>query len=111
MKSDIKLGIVQAFSFGQSFEKNNILDINTPFVIGPPTSGYSLTLNPLFQAFNLLHFSSTATSTFLSDYPSFFRSVPSDDLQASAIIKLCKYFNWINIGIMYMDTKYGSSLQ
>eukprot|EP01084_Bolivina_argentea_P130092 229683_1 len=111
MNSDIKIGIVQAFSFGQSFEKNNISDINIPIVVGPPTSGYSLTLNPLFTAFNLLQFSSTATSTFLSSYKTFFRSVPSDDLQAHALIKLCKYFNWNNIGIMYMNTNYGSSLQ
>eukprot|EP01084_Bolivina_argentea_P180630 312074_1 len=113
MKSDIKVGIVQAFTFGQSYERNDInkSDINVPFVIGPPTSGYSLTLNPLFAAFNLLQFSSTATSTFLSDYPQFFRSVPSDDLQANALIQLCAYFGWKNIGIMYMNTNYGSSLQ
>eukprot|EP01083_Nonionella_stella_P197191 725142_1 len=113
MKSDIKVGIVQAFTFGQSYERNDInkSDINVPFVIGPPTSGYSLTLNPLFVAFNLLQFSSTATSTFLSDYPQFFRSVPSDDLQANALIQLCAYFGWKNIGIMYMNTNYGSSLQ
>ena len=113
MQSDISLGIVQAFEMGQSFESHHSINysINIPLVIGPPTSGYSLTLNPLFSAFNLLQFSSTASSTSLSAYSSFFRSIPSDDLQSLALIKLCRYFNWNRIGIIHMNTIYGSSMQ
>ena len=111
MQSDIGLGTVLAFEMGQSFASQSNKSINVPIVVGPPTSGYALTLNRLISAFDLLQFSSTASSTALALYNSFFRSIPSDNLQGLALIKLCKYFNWNRIGILHMNTIYGSSMQ
>eukprot|EP01084_Bolivina_argentea_P130097 229691_1 len=122
IETDIKVGIVEIFDLSSTYDQcaidnnqnnNNNLQctINMPFVIGPATSGDCLTTNPLIEAFNLLQFSPSATSTFLSSYNSFYRPIPSDDIQAKALIDICNYFNWDTLGILYINTDYGNSLQ
>eukprot|EP01084_Bolivina_argentea_P130096 229689_1 len=121
IKTDIKVGIVEIFGLSSSYDQcamnsndgnnNETCTINIPFVVGPATSGDSLTTNPLVEAFNLLQFSPSATSTFLSSYNSFYRPIPSDDIQAKALIDICNYFNWDTLGILYINTDYGNSLQ
>ncbi|KAJ1137670.1 hypothetical protein NDU88_004068 [Pleurodeles waltl] len=40
-------------------------------------------------------------------FPSFFRTVPSDLVEASAIASLLKYFGWTWVGILASDNNYG----
>ena len=50
--------------------------------------------------------SSTATSKALSDrnsYPTFYRTVPSDAIQARGIINLCLIFQWNSIGVIHVN--------
>eukprot|EP01083_Nonionella_stella_P212901 768351_1 len=60
----------------------DLIDLNIPFILGPDASSWSMTVNPLMQTFKMIQISSGATSTILSDYPSFFRVIPTDGVQA-----------------------------
>ena len=44
--------------------------------------------NPLVEAFNMMQMSSGATSTSLSEYSSFFRTIPTDLLQAKLVYSI-----------------------
>ncbi|XP_075433882.1 extracellular calcium-sensing receptor-like [Ascaphus truei] len=51
-----------------------------------------------------------ATSSLLSDhtqFPSFFRTVPSDVFQSRGLARLVSYFNWTWVGLLAMDNDYG----
>eukprot|EP01084_Bolivina_argentea_P127502 225480_1 len=114
-QTDTSVAIVDIYNLSSTYDEcttnASACDVNLPFILGPSASGDSLTLNPLIEAFNLLQFSPSATSTFLTPYGSFYRPIPSDDPQAAALIDLCLYFGWDTLGILYMNTKYGDSLQ
>ena len=82
------------------YTSNNLTQIiNTPFIVGAQYSSLSIYLNPIINTFNLLQIDASSTSFSLTDYDSFYRVVPSDRLQAEALIALCSYFGWENIGI------------
>eukprot|EP01084_Bolivina_argentea_P130095 229686_1 len=89
----------------------DLTDLNVPFILGPDSSSYTITINPVMETFKMIQISSGATSTILSDYPSFFRVIPTDGVQAKALILLCKHFGWNKIGILFIDNYYGSSFQ
>ena len=90
---------------------NDKTTINIPIVLGLPTSELSISSNPLLSYFNWAQISSSASSIQLSDdktFPTFYRTVPADDIQAQCIIKMCLYFNWTKIGILYYNDAYGT---
>lgn len=63
----------------------------------------------LHQVYGWLQISSAATSKQLSEptYPTFFRTVPSDAMQAKAIIWMCTRFGWDSIALFYHGDSYG----
>jgi len=54
--------------------------------------------------------SSAASSPMLSNktlYPTFLRSIPPDDFQGIALLQLCLYYGWTEIGVIYSTDAYG----
>ncbi|KAL7870356.1 hypothetical protein SRHO_G00078530 [Serrasalmus rhombeus] len=82
-----------------------------PAVVGESNSTPSVALARMLGLFRILQVSPYSTCACLSDktqYPSYFRTVPSDDHQATAMAKLVKHFGWTWIGAVRSDTDYGN---
>ncbi|XP_054598484.2 extracellular calcium-sensing receptor-like [Nothobranchius furzeri] len=80
-------------------------------VVGASGSTPSISLSRIIGSFNIPQVSHSATCACLSDkqqYPSFFRTVPSDQFQADALAKLVKHFGWTWIGAVHSDSDYGN---
>ncbi|XP_072006408.1 extracellular calcium-sensing receptor-like [Engystomops pustulosus] len=79
-------------------------------VIGDSSSASSLSLASLLGVFHYPQISYFSTSSVLSDktqFPSFFRTVPSDTFQSRGLAQLVAFFGWTWVGLMAEDTDYG----
>lgn len=79
-------------------------------VVGPGFSVTSVTTANFFRLFQIPQISHSATASTLSDstvYDYFFRTIPSDVLQARAMADLIERFNWTYIFALYSDDTYG----
>ncbi|XP_013881958.1 extracellular calcium-sensing receptor-like, partial [Austrofundulus limnaeus] len=80
-------------------------------VVGDSGSLGSISISHIIRAFNISQVSHFATCACLSEkqqYPTFFRTIPSDQFQVDALVKLVKHFGWTWIGTVYSDTDYGN---
>ncbi|TDH14807.1 hypothetical protein EPR50_G00024760 [Perca flavescens] len=81
-------------------------------VVGESGSTPTISMLRIIGPFNIPQVSHFATCACLSDkqqYPSFFRTIPSDQFQADALAKLVKHFGWTWIGAVRSDSDYGNS--
>ncbi|XP_075461316.1 extracellular calcium-sensing receptor-like isoform X1 [Ascaphus truei] len=79
-------------------------------LIGEDKSSLSIPLARLLGVYRFPQISFASTVSVLSDtiqFPSFLRTVPSDDLQAVGIAKLMIHFKWTWIGILSDESDYG----
>ncbi|XP_076850907.1 extracellular calcium-sensing receptor-like isoform X2 [Brachyhypopomus gauderio] len=82
-----------------------------PAVVGDSTSSASISMARMFGPFGIPQVSHSATCACLTDknqFPTFFRTVPSDQHQAAALARMVKYFGWTWIGAVRSDTDYGN---
>nr|XP_046245280.1 extracellular calcium-sensing receptor-like [Scatophagus argus] len=81
-------------------------------VVGESSSTPSISMSRVIGAFNVAQVSHFATCACLSDklqFPTFFRTIPSDQFQADALAKLVKHFGWTWIGAVRSDSDYGNN--
>ncbi|KAF7218570.1 extracellular calcium-sensing receptor-like [Nothobranchius furzeri] len=80
-------------------------------VVGDSGSTVSISVSHIIGAFNIPLVSHYATCACLSDkqqFPTFFRTIPSDQFQADALAKLVKHFGWTWIGAVRSESDYGN---
>ncbi|XP_056425685.1 uncharacterized protein LOC130367302 [Hyla sarda] len=78
--------------------------------IGHYTSTYSILLAHILGLYRYPQISHYSTSSLLSDhiqFPSFFRTVPSDAFQSQGLAQLVLQFGWTWIGLVAIDNDYG----
>ncbi|CAF3619115.1 unnamed protein product [Rotaria sp. Silwood1] len=81
-------------------------------IVGPAYSRESPIIADFGERVGIPVISYAATDPELSDrnaYPAFYRTVPSDNAAATAIVKLFIRFNWTSCIIIYQNDAYGSN--
>ncbi|KAJ1080370.1 hypothetical protein NDU88_000586 [Pleurodeles waltl] len=79
-------------------------------IIGDSGSTRSIVLALILGLYRYPQISYAATSPLLGDrnqFPSFFRTVPSDDFQSRGLAQLVIHFGWTWVGILASDDDYG----
>ncbi|XP_068173663.1 extracellular calcium-sensing receptor-like [Antennarius striatus] len=79
-------------------------------VVGEAGSAQSIVVSRILQPFKIpmiSYFSSCACLSDRSQYPTFFRVIPTDDYQVRAIAQLLVHFNWTWVGLIRGDHEYG----
>eukprot|EP01102_Stenamoeba_stenopodia_P016362 TRINITY_DN5718_c0_g1_i1.p1 TRINITY_DN5718_c0_g1~~TRINITY_DN5718_c0_g1_i1.p1 ORF type:complete len:818 (-),score=112.47 TRINITY_DN5718_c0_g1_i1:92-2545(-) len=82
-------------------------------VVGPPRTSLNLVTAVTGGDFFMPTLSPTATIRDLSDkttYPYFLRTIPSDTLQAQAIIQTCLHFKWKEVAVIATTEAYSVSI-
>ncbi|XP_067881784.1 G-protein coupled receptor family C group 6 member A [Heterodontus francisci] len=81
-------------------------------VIGAATSEVSIVVARLLSIHLMPQISYSASATILSDkarFPAFLRTIPSDDYQTKAMVKLVQRFQWNWVGTIASDDEYSRS--
>ncbi len=92
---------------------DELIDQDVDAVVGPASSNTALAVVDELVGAGVLTCSPTATALALDDFPDaglFFRTAPSDSLQAIAIARLAEETGALTAGVAYLDDVYGRPL-
>uniref|UniRef100_A0A672Z7I3 Extracellular calcium-sensing receptor-like n=1 Tax=Sphaeramia orbicularis TaxID=375764 RepID=A0A672Z7I3_9TELE len=113
---ELGVGFRAALSLVSGQEKQFVLDdtcVGIPPVlgiVGDSSSTRSIAISSVVGLYRVPMVSYFATCSCLSDqekFPSFFRTIPSDAFQVSAMIQILKHFSWAWAGLLVSDDDYG----
>uniref|UniRef100_A0A8C5PIT2 G-protein coupled receptors family 3 profile domain-containing protein n=1 Tax=Leptobrachium leishanense TaxID=445787 RepID=A0A8C5PIT2_9ANUR len=85
-------------------------DVSLSSMIGPSVSTHSILVSHILRLYSYPLISHYATSPLLSnkrEFPSFFRTVPSDIFQSKGLADLVLHLGWTWVGLLAVDTDYG----
>ncbi|XP_075434383.1 extracellular calcium-sensing receptor-like [Ascaphus truei] len=105
-------GTLRMLSGGQRSVPNYQCHKGPPLagVIGDSASTRSILMAHILGLYRYPQISYFSTSSLLSDhsqFPSFFRTVPSDVFQSRGLAQLVSYFKWTWVGLVAEDNDYG----
>ncbi|XP_074496724.1 extracellular calcium-sensing receptor-like [Sebastes fasciatus] len=108
--SSVVMGLIngQERTLGQSCSGQSSVHA----IIGPSDSSSTIVLlriAGLFQIPVISYFATCACLSNRKEYPSFFRTIPSDYYQSRAMAKLVKHFGWTWVGAVRSDNDYGNN--
>ncbi|XP_046720790.1 extracellular calcium-sensing receptor [Silurus meridionalis] len=81
-------------------------------IIGESESSSTIVMSRVTGPFKIpviSHFATCACLSNRKEYPSFFRTIPSDYYQSRALAQLVKYFGWTWVGAVRSDNDYGNN--
>ncbi|XP_051778231.1 extracellular calcium-sensing receptor-like [Erpetoichthys calabaricus] len=79
-------------------------------IVGDPVSTHSIAISRMLGLFGMPLVSFYATCSCLSnkqEFPSFFRTIPSDAFQVKVIVEIIKHYGWTWVGIIASEDDYG----
>ncbi|XP_078524852.1 extracellular calcium-sensing receptor-like [Lissotriton helveticus] len=85
-------------------------DLPLAGIVGDAGSSNSILMARVLGLFGYPQISYFSTSPLLSDrnqFPSFFRTIPSDDFQSRGLAQLLVHFGWTWVGLLATDNDYG----
>ncbi|KAK7111329.1 hypothetical protein V1264_010983 [Littorina saxatilis] len=110
--------LVRALQFVQKSNETDVSDgqsslpaVSAVAVVGAEGSPRTLQMADVFSVFRVPLLSYASSSSQLDDkikFSYFSRIVPSDNMQARAIVDILLAFNWTYVSILYADGSYGT---
>uniref|UniRef100_A0A8C4S0N9 Extracellular calcium-sensing receptor-like n=1 Tax=Erpetoichthys calabaricus TaxID=27687 RepID=A0A8C4S0N9_ERPCA len=83
---------------------------NIHTIIGESASSPTIGISTLVVLFSQIsHFATCACLSNRKEFPTFFRTIPSDYYQSRALAQLVKHFGWTWVGTIRSDNDYGNS--
>ncbi|XP_069053568.1 extracellular calcium-sensing receptor-like [Lepisosteus oculatus] len=81
-------------------------------IVGDPGSTHSIAISRMLGLFRMPVVSYYATCSCLSnrkEFPSFFRTIPSDAFQVKAMVQILRHYGWTWVGVIASSDDYGQS--